>query len=206
MLKREVESERPDRPYLCVFCGSSMGSHPAYTDAAQRVGSAIATHRMGLVYGGGRVGLMGVVADATLAGGGQVVGVIPDPLATKEVAHRGVTELIVVPGMHERKAKMAERAAGFLTLPGGVGTLEEFFEILTWAVLGLHRKPIGILNVEGYFDPLLTFLDNAIAQGFVRPAHRELMVISDDPETLVAKLLDHTMPPRERQWIKPDES
>lgn len=182
-----------------------MGIKPAYADAAKRVGAAIATNRMGLVYGGGRVGLMGVVADATLAGGGPVVGVIPDPLATKEVAHHGVTELIVVPGMHERKAKMAERAAGFLTLPGGVGTLEEFFEILTWAVLGLHRKPLGILNVDGYYDPLLAFLDTAIAQGFVRPAHRELMVVSDDPEALVARLLDHTMPPPGRQWIKPEE-
>ncbi|WP_406701169.1 TIGR00730 family Rossman fold protein [Singulisphaera sp. Ch08] len=183
-----------------------MGSRPAYADAAQRVGSAIATNRLGLVYGGGRVGLMGVVADATLAGGGPVVGVIPDPLATKEVAHRGVTELIVVPGMHERKAKMAERAAGFLTLPGGVGTLEEFFEIITWAVLGLHRKPIGILNVDGYFDSLLAFLDDSVAQGFVRPAHRELMVVSDNPETLVANLLDHTMPPVGRRWIESDET
>src|SRR3954470_8816333 len=115
----------PDRPHICVFCGSTRGSRPEYAEAARRTGSALARHGLGLVYGGGRVGLMGVVADATLAGGGRVVGVIPDPLATKEVAHRGVTELIVVRGMHERKAKMAERAAGFLTLPGGVGTLEE---------------------------------------------------------------------------------
>ncbi|SIN91008.1 hypothetical protein SAMN05444166_1568 [Singulisphaera sp. GP187] len=206
MSKQEAEPASFDRPYLCVFCGSSMGTRPAYADAAQRVGAAIASNRMGLVYGGGRVGLMGVVADATLAGGGPVVGVIPDPLATKEVAHRGVTELIVVPGMHERKAKMAERAAGFLTLPGGVGTLEEFFEIITWAVLGLHRKPIGILNVDGYFDPLLALLDNSIAQGFARPAHRDQLVVSDDPERLVAKLLDHAMPPQGRQWINSDET
>src|SRR5260370_15210143 len=119
-----------------------------------------------------------MVADAGLAAGGKVVGVIPVPLALEEIAHETLTELHVVPGMHERKAKMAERAAGFLTLPGGVGTLEEFFEIITWAVLGLHRKPIGILNVDGYYDPLLAFLDSAIAQGFVRPAHRELMVVS----------------------------
>jgi hypothetical protein len=183
-----------------------MGSSRAYADAARRVGSAIAANGLGLVYGGGRVGLMGVVADAALAAGGRVVGVIPDPLATKEIAHEGVSELIVVPGMHERKAKMAERAAGFLTLPGGFGTLEEFFEILTWAVLGLHRKPIGILNVEGYFDPLLAFLDDSIAQGFVRPEHRSLMVVSNDPESLVAEILHHDIPPPRRRWVEPDET
>lgn len=196
----------PQPPYLCVFCGSSMGSSRAYADAARRVGSAIATNGLGLVYGGGRVGLMGVVADAALAGGGRVVGVIPDPLATKEIAHEGVSELIVVPGMHERKAKMAERASAFLTLPGGFGTLEEFFEILTWAVLGLHRKPIGILNVEGYFDPLLAFLDDAIAQRFVHPEHRGFMVVSNDPESLVAGILHHKVPRPPRRWIESDET
>jgi uncharacterized protein (TIGR00730 family) len=183
-----------------------MGSSQAFADAARRVGSAIATNGLGLVYGGGRVGLMGVVADAALAGGSQVVGVIPDPLATKEIAHEGVSELIVVPGMHERKAKMAERAAGFLTLPGGFGTLEELFEILTWAVLGLHRKPVGILNVEGYFDPLLAFLDDSVARGFVRPEHRGFLVVSDEPESLVAEILHHEMPPPRRRWIQTDET
>ena len=191
---------------ICVFCGSSMGTNQAYAEAARRVGSAIAANRLGLVYGGGQVGLMGVVADATLAAGGRVLGVIPDPLATKEIAHHGLSELIVVPGMHERKAKMAERAAGFLTLPGGVGTLEEFFEILTWSVLGLHRKPIGILNVEGYYDPLLAFLDDSVARGFFRPEHRRLIVVSDDPESLVADLLDREVPRPPRRWIEADET
>ena len=139
----------PGRPHVCVFCGSQVGARPSYAEAARRVGAALAGGGFGLVYGGGRVGLMGTVADACLAAGGRAVGVIPEPLALKEIAHDGLTELVVVPGMHERKALMASRSAGFLALPGGVGTFEEFFEILTWAVLGLHNKPIGLLNVDG---------------------------------------------------------
>ncbi len=195
----------PTRPHVCVFCGSSAGARPSYAEAARRVGSALARHGLGLVYGGGRVGLMGVVADAVLAEGGRVVGVIPEPLATEEVAHDGLDELFVVPGMHERKALMAARAAGFLVLPGGIGTFEEFFEILTWAALGLHRKPIGILNVEGYFDPLLALLDHAVAERFVRPEHVAALLVSDDPEAIVADLLGHDVPPAGPKRLDADE-
>jgi uncharacterized protein (TIGR00730 family) len=180
--------------YLCVYCGSSVGARPSYAEAARRVGDALGRRGLGLVYGGGRVGLMGIVADAVLAAGGTVVGVIPVPLALEEIAHETLTELHVVPGMHERKALMAERASGFLTLPGGVGTYEEFFEILTWAALGLHAKPMGLLNVDGYFDPLLRLLDHAVAEGFVRAEHLELLQVSSDPEALAAALLMRTPP------------
>jgi uncharacterized protein (TIGR00730 family) len=196
----------PDRPHICVFCGSARGARPAYAEAARRLGAALARRSLGLVYGGGRVGLMGVLADATLAAGGRVVGVIPDPLATRELAHDGLTELHVVPGMHERKALMARRCAGFLTLPGGVGTLEEFFEILSWAVLGLHAKPIGLLNVGGYYDPLLALLDHGVAEGFIRPEDLGLLRVSDDPEALAADLLAHAPPPRRPKWIDLDQT
>jgi uncharacterized protein (TIGR00730 family) len=191
----------PDRPHVCVFCGSSTGARPAYADAALRVGQTLARHGLGLVYGGGRVGLMGVVADAVLAAGGRVVGVIPEPLATKELAHTGLTELHVVRSMHERKALMAGLSAGFLALPGGVGTFEEFFEIVTWAVLGLHRKPIGLLNVAGYYDPLRALLDHAVAERFLRPEHRARIVVSDQPEAIAADLLAHVPPSPGPQWI-----
>jgi uncharacterized protein (TIGR00730 family) len=170
--------------YLCVYCGSSAGVRPVYAQAARAVGDALGRHGFGLVYGGGRAGLMGILADAVLAAGGKVVGVIPTSLATDEIAHSELTELHVVPGMHERKALMAERASGFLTLPGGIGTFEEFFETLTWAALGLHAKPIGILNVAGYFDPLFGLLEHAVGEGFVRKSCLEHMLVSSDPEAL----------------------
>jgi uncharacterized protein (TIGR00730 family) len=196
----------PDSAHICVFCGSSSGSRPAYAVAARRVGDAIACQGLGLVYGGGSVGLMGELADAALRSGGRVVGVIPDALAAKEVAHYGLTELHVVPGMHERKALMAARASAFLVLPGGVGTFEEFFEILTWAVLGLHAKPIGLLDVEGYFGPLIGFLDHAVREGFVRPEHMRFLRISSDPEQLVAELARGRRPDPARPWIGPAET
>ena len=196
----------PDRPHVCVFCGSSPGASGDYADAARRVGVSLAGLGLGLVYGGGRVGLMGVVADAALEAGGRVVGVIPGPLATKEIAHSGLTELHVVPGMHERKALMAARSAAFLTLPGGAGTYEEFFEVLTWAMLGLHAKPIGVLNVGGYFDPLLALLDRAVSDGFMRPAHRDLIAVFDRPESAAAGLLSRAPPPVGPKWIAPDQS
>lgn len=196
----------PERPNVCVFCGSQVGARPVYAESARRVGAALARAGLGLVYGGGRIGLMGKVADACLGAGGRVVGVIPEPLALKEIAHDGLTELIVVQGMHERKALMAARSAGFLALPGGVGTFEEFFEILTWAVLGLHNKPIGLLNVDGYFDPLLRLLDQAVTERFIRPEHLRLVRISDDPEGLVSGLLEDVPPPAGPVWIDLDQT
>jgi len=190
-----------DRPHICVFCGSQRGAHPAYTEAARGVGEALARNGLGLVYGGGSIGLMGVLADAALAAGGRVVGVIPDPLALKEIAHHGLTELHVVSGMHERKAMMARLSAGFLTLPGGVGTFEEFFEILSWAVLGLHSKPMGILNVEHYFDPILNLLDHAVAARFVRPEHLDLLLVSDNPESIATSLLSYVPPAPGPKWL-----
>jgi uncharacterized protein (TIGR00730 family) len=182
------------------------GTRSQYADAARRVGESLATRGIGLIYGGGHVGLMGVIADAALARGGRVVGVIPEPLAKKEIAHEGLTELIVVPGMHERKALMASRASAFLTLPGGVGTFEEFFEILTWAVLGLHNKPIGILNIDGYFDPLLELVRHTVELGFARPAHVDILVVSNNPDTIVDEVLAWIPPLPGPKWIELDET
>ncbi len=155
------------------------------------VGRRLALDKIGLVYGGGRVGLMGIVADAVLAGGGRVIGVIPESLATREVAHDGLTDLHIVPDMHARKALMARRASAFLTLPGGIGTFEEFFETLSWATLGLHRKPMGILNIAGYFDPLIALLDHAAAAQFVRRVHLDLVHVATEPARAVSELLTH---------------
>lgn len=200
------EPQMPERPHLCVFCGSQKGSRPEYEQAARQVGLALAAQGLGLVYGGGRIGLMGTVADVTLAAGGRVVGVIPEPLTLKELAHEGCTELIVVPGMHERKALMAERASAFLALPGGIGTFEEFFEIFSWATLGLHGKPIGLLNVDGYFDPLLTLFEHAVAERFIRPSHMQMLFVSDDPDDLVARLPGLKPPPPGPKWIDLEQS
>ena len=163
---------------VCVFCGSSPGRDPAFAAAARELGTRLAAQRRTLVYGGGRVGLMGLVADAALAGGARVIGVIPEALAAREVAHHGLTELRVVPSMHTRKALMADLADAFVALPGGFGTLDELFEIVTWAQLGLHAKPIGLLDVNGYFGPLLALADRAVAEAFVRPEHRRLLVVA----------------------------
>jgi uncharacterized protein (TIGR00730 family) len=187
---------------ICVYCGSAVGTNAAYAAAARRLGEAMARHGLGLVYGGGRVGLMGIVAEAVLAGGGQAIGVIPEALATKEVAHDGLTELHVVADMHQRKAQMARRATAFLTLPGGIGTLEEFFETLSWAALGLHHKPLGILNVAGYFDPLLSLLDHAVSERFLRGEVLELLITSQDPEALVVELMNRAVP--ESPWQQID--
>jgi uncharacterized protein (TIGR00730 family) len=186
---------------ICIYCGSSPGSAPGYTAAARRLGRVLAERGVGLVYGGGRVGLMGIVADAVLEGGGQVIGVIPEALATEEVAHNSLSELHVVADMHERKALMARRSDAFLTMPGGIGTFEEFFETLTWAVLKLHQKPIGILNVAGYFNPLLALLDHAVAEGFLRPKYLGLVITSDDPEELVTAILERIPPSGPQQLI-----
>ncbi len=186
---------------ICIYCGSAVGTNPEYAATARRLGRALAHQGLGLVYGGGRVGLMGIVADAVLEGGGTAIGVIPEPLATEEVAHNGLTELHVVPDMHQRKALMARRADAFLTLPGGIGTFEEFFETLSWAALGLHHKPLGILNVAGYFDPLLALLDHAVAERFLRTEVLDLLIVATDPEALVADLKDRAPPEGPRQRI-----
>ena len=188
---------------LCVFCGSSKGGNPAYLAAAKEVGRTLAQRGIGLVYGGGNVGLMGALADAALAAGGHVIGVIPEALLAKEVGHRGLPDLRVVKSMHERKALMAELSDGFLALPGGFGTFEEFFEVLTWSQLSFHTKPCGVLNVAGFFDPLLNFLDHAAAEGFVRPAHRELVLADADLNQLLQKMATF-QPPVVHKWVDRD--
>jgi uncharacterized protein (TIGR00730 family) len=180
---------------ICVFTGSSSGVRPEYRSAAEDWGRLLAERGIGLVYGGARVGLMGAVADATLAAGGEVIGVIPSALVTKEIAHNALTDLRVVSSMHERKAMMADLADAFVALPGGWGTLEEFFEALTWAQLGLHRKPCGLLNAQGYFDGLLAFLAHSIDQGFVRPEYAAMIAVAGAPTELLERLRRTTAPP-----------
>jgi uncharacterized protein (TIGR00730 family) len=190
---------------VCVYCGSSEGRDPRYRDAAAQVGRTLAQRGLGLVYGGGGIGLMRVVADAVMENGGSVIGVIPHGLAAREVAHRGVQEMRVVPSMHARKALMAELSDAFLTLPGGFGTFEELFESVTWAQLGIHRKPLGLLNVAGYFDHLVSFVDHAVAEGFVPAAGRDLVVVGDETEALLDRLAAYE-PPAGPAWITARES
>lgn len=174
--------------HLCVFCGSSPGHDPVYTSMARDVGRLLARQGIGVVYGGGRTGMMGAVAEAALAAGGTVLGIIPEALLRREIAHEGLTELRIVHSMHERKQMMADESDGFLALPGGFGTFEEFCEILTWAQLGIHAKPSGLLNVAGYYDPLIALFDRAVAEGFLRKRHRALVVADTDPERLLAAM------------------
>jgi len=188
---------------LCVFCGSSHGANPAYAEAAKTAGNELARRGIGLVYGGGNVGLMGVIADAVLAAGGGVIGVIPEALMAKEVGHRGLPDLRVVKTMHERKALMAELSDGFVALPGGIGTFEEFFEIVTWAQLGLHSKPCALLNVNGFYDPLLRLMDHAIAERFVKPKQRDLVLVEADFSRLLDRMAEHHVP-HEPKWISPE--
>jgi cytokinin riboside 5'-monophosphate phosphoribohydrolase len=190
---------------VCVFCGSAMGARPAFREAAAALGGELATRRLGLVFGGGSVGLMGIIADAVLAAGGEVIGVIPLALATKEVLHPGVRDMRRVRDMHERKAVMAENADAFVALPGGYGTFEELFEVITWAQLGFHRKNIGLLNVEGYFDPLVKLIEQAIETGFIKPSNRELIFVEREPSALLDRLATHQMP-IVRRWLSPDET
>lgn len=192
-------------PNLCVFCGSSFGDNPAYRAAADEMGRALVRHGWGLVYGGGSVGLMGVIADSVMAAGGDVIGVIPQKLAIVELLHQGVLDMRVVPSMHDRKALMAQLSEGFIALPGGYGTLEELFEVITWAQLGIHSKPIGILNVLGYYDGLLQFVDHAIGERFMKPAHRDLFVVATTADELLDKLSVYRMPSTPK-WISQSES
>ena len=170
---------------ICVFCGSNRGVRSEYIEAAQSLGKILVKRNLGLVYGGGNVGLMGVIADAVLAEGGEVIGVIPQSLADREVAHQNLTKMHIVNSMHERKALMADLSDGFIALPGGMGTFDEFCEILTWAQLGIHQKPCGILNVENYFTPLLKMFDHATDEGFLRDTHRDLVIEATKPEILL---------------------
>ena len=190
---------------LCVYCGSSMGRDPAHREAAAAVGTLMADNGVRLVYGGGAVGLMGVVADAVMAGGGEVLGVIPKGLFSNEVGHQGITELVEVESMHQRKQRMAEEADAFLALPGGLGTLEELAEITTWAQLGIHAKPVGVLDLDGFWQPLLDFLDGAVESGFLRPANRELVVRITDVDDVLAVLGGHHAP-QNPALLGPDET
>lgn len=190
---------------VCVYCGSNPGRVSEYVAAGQRLGSLLAEAGLGVVYGGASIGVMGAVANAALAGGAEVIGVIPSALATREVAHPGLSEMVVVESMHERKARMAELSDAFVALPGGWGTIEEIFEALTWAQLGLHRKPCGLLNVAGYFDHLEAFLEHAMGEAFVRAEYRPMMMVEEDPETLLQRFRTYEAP-RVRKWITKEET
>lgn len=185
---------------VCVFCGASSGSNPIFAQITKELGRAIAQNGLELVYGAGRVGLMGVLADATLEAGGKVTGVIPESLVAKELAHRGLTELHIVKTMHERKAMMAERADGFIAMPGGYGTLDEFCEILTWSQLGFHKKPCAILNIDGYFDELIKFFHTASERQFVAEQHRDMIIVSTDPLEVLEKMSAYHHTAQEK-WI-----
>ena len=174
---------------ICVFCGANLGASPRYRFMAETMGQVLVHRGLGLVYGGGNVGLMGIIADAVLKAGGEVVGVIPEFLVAKEIAHTGLTRLHVVTSMHERKAMMADLADGFIALPGGCGTLEEFCEVLTWGNLGLHQKPMGLLNIDGYYDPLLQWFDRAVADQFITTESRSIVLEATEPTSLLDQLL-----------------
>lgn len=190
---------------VCVFCGSSFGTDPAFRQAARQLGGLLAERRLELVYGGGNVGLMGELANSTLAHGGHVIGVIPSSLAARELAHSGLPDLRIVDSMHERKAVMADLADAFIALPGGLGTLEEFCEILTWAQLGFHAKPCGLLSIAEYFRPLLTFLQQAVDSAFLRAEHLRMVLVDDHPAVLLDRL-DGYHPHQLEKWITRDQT
>ena len=190
---------------ICVFCGSKMGINPRFLETAIQLGRVLAERRLDLVYGGASIGLMGAVADSVMAGGGKVVGVIPEAMASKEVAHNGLTEMHVVSSMHERKSMMARLADAFVALPGGFGSFEELLEMITWAQLGIHQKPVGILNVSGYYDPLIQLFERAIEEDFIRPSNRQLFLVDQEPDRLIQTLLTHKLPEVKR-WITERET
>jgi uncharacterized protein (TIGR00730 family) len=186
---------------VCVYAGSNPGSHPDYANAARALATTLADRDIGLVYGGGRVGLMGVLADTVLAAGGEAIGVMPQALIDREIGHSGLTELKVVDSMHERKARMAELSDAFVAVPGGIGTLEELIEVYTWSQLGIHHKPCGVLNVRGYYDHLAAFLDHAVTQGFLRPQHRAVLSVASEPAELLDRLAAYE-PPTVGKWTQ----
>ena len=185
---------------ICVFCGSSTGDDPAYAAAARDLAAALAHRKLQLVYGGGSVGLMGILADDVLARGGRVTGVIPQALWDREVGHKGLTDLRIVSNMHERKALMAKLSDGFIAMPGGIGTMEEFFEVWTWAQLGVHAKPCGLLNAGGYFSDLLAFLDHMVTKRLLRPEHRKMVMVEDDADRLLRRFESY-QPPAVPKWL-----
>lgn len=185
----------------CIFCGSSPGARPAYTEAAEDLGMLLVENGITLVFGGATVGLMGRLADTVVSEGGEAIGVIPQALVDREIAHVGLTDLHVVDTMHERKQRMADLSDAFVALPGGLGTLDELFEIYTWAQLGLHRKPIGLMNVEGYFDGLVGFLEHAVAERFVRDDHREMLIVEEEPAPMLERLKSFDPASLTPKWI-----
>jgi uncharacterized protein (TIGR00730 family) len=190
---------------ICVFCGSSAGHSQIYRETATMVGRLLAERHIGVVYGGGQVGLMGALADGALQANGEIIGVIPKALFEKEIAHAGLKQLCVVDSMHERKALMAELSDAFIALPGGFGTLEEFFEVVTWSQLGIHRKPCGLVNVGGFFDSLLSLCDHAVGQGFIRPVDRSLIIAEADPSALIDRVLSVEVPVSTK-WLSPNQA
>ena len=190
---------------ICVYCGSSAGRLEAYADGARALAHALVARDLGLVYGGASIGLMGLIADTVLQLGGRAVGVIPQALARKEVAHKSLTDLHITQSMHERKTLMAELSDGFIAMPGGIGTFEEIFEIWTWSQLGIHGKPCGLLNVAGYFDALTLFLDHAAAEQFLKPQHRSVLIVEQEPAALLDRFASYE-PPRIKKWLDENEA
>ena len=190
---------------ICVYCGSNPGRQEAYSSAARALAQSLVDRNLGLVYGGASVGIMGLIADTVLQLGGRAVGVIPEALVRKEVAHQRLTELHVTQSMHERKTMMAELSDGFIAMPGGIGTLEEIFEIWTWAQLGIHAKPCGLLNAAGYFDALTTFLDHAVAEQFVKPPHRAILIVEQTPDVLLDRFASYQAPTVQK-WVEKAET
>lgn len=186
---------------VCVYCGSATGACPVYAEAAKAFGCALVQNDLSLVYGGGRVGLMGLIADEVLAAGGRAIGVIPELLLAKEVGHTDLTELHVVPDMHERKKMMADLSDAFVAMPGGVGTFEEFFEVYTWAQLGYHQKPVGLLDVNGYYDPLISMLRHTVEEGFMRAPYLDIIQVAAEPAEMIAKLQRYS-PPAHDKWTE----
>ncbi|MBT0668203.1 TIGR00730 family Rossman fold protein [Novosphingobium profundi] len=190
---------------ICVYLGSSPGRNPVYRETAEEFGTLLAKRGIGLVYGGGEVGLMGVIADAVCAAGGEVIGVIPEALRAREKDHQGITELHVVKSMHERKALMAKLSDGFVTLPGGIGTFEEMFEAWCWSQLGYHAKPVGLLNVGDFYNGLIQFIDKIVSEGFLQDRHRDMLLVDNNPERLLDRIVEF-IPPQTEHWLHEGEN